>query len=120
MQKVQYFCPLALALTLVGCATLPRSLVLGGAGGLAIGAYTGSAVYSGPHREIQTRNIVMGAALGLGTGLLTSYLLHRHVEDRMDALSEANDERLRFGDLPPNPFSPDNDFYSKKKKAARH
>lgn len=99
--------PMLLALSLGACSSLPRSLALGGAGGLALGAYTGSAVYSGPHNEIRTRNLIMGAGIGLGVGLLTSYLLHDHVQGRVNDVTQANDERLRFGDLPPNPFSPD-------------
>jgi len=101
-----FLCTLSLAL-MVGCSSLPRSLALGGAGGVALGAYTGSAVYSGPQQQIHTRNTLLGAGIGLGVGLLTSYLLHGHVQDRMRIMEERNDERLRFGDLPPNPFSPD-------------
>lgn len=88
-----------------GCATRTRSLVLGGAGGVAIGAATGAAVHSGDSRA-QTKNTLVGAGIGLGVGLLTSYLLHDHVEDRMSTLKYEQDERLRFGDLPPNPFNP--------------
>jgi len=95
-------------LGLSGCASRNRSLILGGAGGVAIGAYTGSAVYSGPKNQIQTRNTIMGAGLGLGVGLLTAYLLHDHVEDRMKTERSEQDERLHFGDLPPNPFNPIN------------
>jgi hypothetical protein len=98
---------LCLLLTTAACSTLPRSLALGGAGGVAIGAYAGSAVYAGPQNQIKTRNTVLGAGIGLGVGLLTSYLLHGHVQDRMRLMEERNDERLRFGDLPANPFSPD-------------
>jgi hypothetical protein len=91
-----------------GCATRTRSLILGGAGGVAIGGYTGSAIYSGPEKQIQTRNTLLGAGIGLGVGLLTSYLLHDHVEERMSTQRYEQDERLRFGDLPPNPFNPTN------------
>lgn len=97
-----------LLMNLAGCATRTRSLILGGAGGVAIGGYTGSAVYSGPQNRIQTRNTLIGAGIGLGVGLLTSYLLHEHVEDRMSSQRYEQDERLRFGDLPPNPFNPAN------------
>lgn len=99
--------PILFTLSLSACSSLPRSLTLGGAGGLAVGAYAGSAVYSGPRNQIQTRNTLMGAGIGLGVGLLTSYLLHDHVQGRVNDIEAANDERLRFGDLPPNPFSPD-------------
>ena len=91
-----------------GCATRTRSLILGGAGGVALGGYTGSAIYSGPAKQIQTRNILLGTSIGLGVGLLTSYLLHEDGEQRMSAQRYEQDERLRFGDLPPNPFNPAN------------
>jgi len=104
-----------------GCATRTRSLILGGAGGVAIGGYTGSAVYSGPENRIQTRNTLLGAGIGLGVGLLTSYLLHDHVEERMSTQRYEQDERLRFGDLPPNPFNPANQRFleTPKTKEAR-
>ena len=97
-----------LVMSISGCATRTRSLILGGAGGVAIGGYTGSAIYSGPNRQIQTRNTLLGAGIGLGVGLLTSYLLHVQVEDRLSGQRYEEDERLRFGDLPPNPFNPAN------------
>ncbi len=108
MKKLKLF-SIALAITLLsGCSTRPRSLILGGAGGVALGGYTGSAVYSGPRKQIQTRNTLMGIGIGLGVGLLTSYLLHNSVEERMNSQKHYQDERLRFGDLPPNPFNPAN------------
>jgi len=97
-----------MVLSVTGCATRSRSLILGGAGGVAVGAYSGSAVYSGPQKQIQNRNTLLGAGLGLGVGLHTAYLLHDHVEDRMSSFRYEQDERLRFGDLPPNPFNPAN------------
>ena len=97
-----------LCMSMSGCATRTRSLILGGVGGVAIGGYTGSAVYSGPEKQIQTRNTLLGAGIGLGVGLLTSYLIHDHVEERMSFQRYEQDERLRFGDLPPNPFNPAN------------
>ncbi len=107
-----------LMMFVTGCATRTRSLTLGGAGGVAIGAYTGSAVYSGPDKKVQMRNTLMGAGIGLGVGLLTSYLLHDHVEERLEVQRYEQDERLRFGDLPPNPFNPANQRFleSPKKK----
>lgn len=100
-----------LVLSVCGCATRTRSLILGGAGGVAIGGYTGSAIYSGPHHQIQTRNSLMGAGIGLGVGLLTAYLLHNQVEDQLNSKQYEDDERLRFGDLPPNPFNPANQSF---------
>ena len=106
-----------LFMSLAGCATRTRSLIFGGAGGVAIGGYTGSAVYSGPEKQIQTRNTLLGAGIGLGVGLLTSYLLHDHVEERMSSQRYEQDERLRFGDLPPNPFNPANQRFLEAPKS---
>ncbi len=106
-----------LLMLISGCATRTRSLILGGAGGVAIGGYTGSAIYSGPNKQIQTRNTVLGVGIGLGVGLLTSYLLHDHVEERMSASRYEDDERLRFGDLPPNPFNPANQRFFQAPKS---
>jgi len=95
-----------LSALLSNCATQTRSLILGGAGGVAVGSYTGSAVYSGPKNQIKNRNTLMGAGIGLGIGLLTSYLLHNETDKRMQSLRLMNDERLHFGELPLNPFTP--------------
>ncbi len=103
--------PFMMMLMVSGCASRSRSLILGGAGGVALGAYTGSAVYSGPKNQIKNRNTLMGAGIGLGVGLLTSYLLHDHVEQRFSTERYQQDERLRFGDLPPNPFNPANNRF---------
>jgi len=115
IKAVIFTLPFCLVL-LSGCATRTRSLILGGAGGVAIGAYTGSAVYSGPQRQIQTRNTLLGAGIGLGIGLLSSYLLHDSVEERLASQQYEQDERLRFGDLPPNPFNPANQRFIQPEK----
>ena len=117
MRAVIWMMSFLLVMILSGCATRTRSLILGGAGGVAIGTYTGSAVYSGPAKQIQTRNTVMGAGICLGVGLLTSYLLHNYVEDRMSSQMLDQDERLRFGDLPPNPFNPANQRFIEPTKS---
>ena len=105
-----------LVMSISGCATRTRSLILGGAGGVAVGGYTGSAIYSGPEKQIQIRNTLLGSGIGLGVGLLTAYLLHDYVEDRMSSQRLVQDERLRFGDLPPNPFNPANQRFIQSKK----
>lgn len=90
---------------LAGCSTLSESLTLGGTAGAGIGAYTGALVYSGPKQEARAKNIAISASIGLGVGLLSSYLLHGVVEDRVK--TEAADIRrteVYYGDLPPNPF----------------
>ncbi len=96
-----------LILLVTGCATRTRSLILGGAGGVAIGAYVGSE-RPNASKQNENRNTLLGAAIGAGVGLLSAYLLHDHVEERMKSFGIEEDERLRFGDLPPNPFNPAN------------
>ncbi len=106
-----------LVMSMSGCATRTRSLILGGAGGVAIGGYAGALAYKGTAGQDQTRNSLVGAGIGLGVGLLTSYLLHDQAEDRENAIRYEQDERLRFGDLPPNPFSPANQRFMEGLKA---
>lgn len=113
MRTILNILPITLmCVCLFGCASRTRSLILGGAGGFVTGAYTGSAVYSGPKNQIQNRNTIMGAGIGLGVGLLTAYLLHDYVEERIKTQRSDQDERLHFGDLPPNPFNPINQRFA--------
>lgn len=107
MKAVIFLFPFMMLMT-SGCATHSRSLTLGGASGVAIGVGTGATAYPGYRGKGQTRNALIGAGIGLGVGLISSYLLHGHVEKRLEAQRYQQDERLRFGDLPPNPFSPTN------------
>lgn len=94
-------CSLTLA---TGCASMRDSLVLGAVSGGAVGAYTGSLAYAGPNSRLAHRNIGIGAATGIGIGLLSAYLLHRGVEHQVDAVEKSYSERVYYGDLPPNPF----------------
>lgn len=103
---MKIYLAILLSALLTNCATQNRSLILGGASGVAVGGYTGSAVYAGPKDQIKNRNTLMGVGIGLGVGLLASYLLHEEADKRVQSLRLQNDERLHFGDLPPNPFSP--------------
>lgn len=80
-----------------------ESLQLGG----GLGAISGvAAIYAG-HSAAGGKPpggaITLGAGIGMGVGLLTSYLVHRRVEaDRLDY--EINQTEMHFGDLPPSPF----------------
>lgn len=87
-----------------GCASMRDSLVLGAVSGGAVGAYTGSLAYAGPNSRLAHRNIGIGAATGIGIGLLSAYLLHRGVENQVEAVERSYSERVYYGDLPPNPF----------------
>lgn len=103
---MKLYSSIVLSALLTACATQTRSLVLGGTGGVALGAYTGSAVYAGPKNQIKTRNTLLGTGIGLTMGLLTAYLLDQDGRRRMRSLKMQSDQRLHFGDLPPNPFTP--------------
>lgn len=97
------------------CASRSRSLALGGSSGFVIGATSGSIVAHGDNVNRQISNTLIGAGIGLGVGLLSSYLLHNYVEERIENLTYEEDERIRFGDLPPNPFSPSNQINKPKR-----
>ena len=102
MNRIKYLIP-ALSLTLNACTTLNESLELGGSLGAVAGA---AAVYSGTTDKGErppSERIWDGAAIGLGVGLLTSYLIHKKVvENRRDYSLDQFD--MHFGDLPPSPF----------------
>ncbi len=86
------------------CASMRDSLVLGAVSGGAVGAYTGSLAYGGPNSRLAHRNIGIGAATGIGIGLLSAYLLQSSTEARIEASEHSRAERVYYGDLPPNPF----------------
>ena len=95
---------LILGASLSACSSLPESLTLGGAAGLSVGAYTGAVADSGPRHEARAKNIAIASSVGLGIGLLSSYLVHRHVEKRVESAAAPAQVETYFGDLPPNPF----------------
>lgn len=90
-------------LLLASCSTLNDSLKFGGGLGMASGV---AALYAG-HSAAGTSppggTIALGAGVGLGVGLLASYLIHREVEADREVF-DADQMELHFGDLPPSPF----------------
>ena len=93
----------AISLCTFGCSTLNESLQLGGSLGAASGAAATYAAYSAQGHPPPGGALAMSAGIGMGVGLLTSYLVHRRVEsDRADC--EAEQTEMHFGDLPPSPF----------------
>jgi|GEM_PF-1433938 len=93
---------LPLVLT-TACSTLNESLELGAGLGAASGAAAAFASYSSLGAKPPGGAVALSAGVGLGVGLLTSYLVHRRVEtDRTDY--EADQVEMHFGDLPPSPF----------------
>lgn len=103
-------------LLVCSCATQTKSLMLGGLSGAAIGAGAGALADTGGQSNRRGQNVGIGAAVGLGIGLLSSYLLDRDVNNRLSEATGEMDNRIQFGDVPPNPFSPSYGFEPKKKK----
>lgn len=100
------FLTISLIGTLGACSSLTRSISLGASSGLAVGGGSGALMQANSSKQRLT-NSAIGAGIGLGIGILSSYLLHKNTEKRIKKLKPRIDERIRFGDLPPNPFSPD-------------
>ena len=98
--QFRYFLPVFLLL-LNACSTMNESLELGASMGALAGA---GAIYGAQSMESRaTSNILTITAIGAGLGLITSYFVHRSVEDQRKAqLSEQTE--MYFGDLPPSPF----------------
>src|SRR3989344_5790549 len=75
------FLPPLVALQLTSCATMNDSLKVGAGLGRASGAAATYAAGSSTGESPPFENVALGAGIGLGLGLLTSYLVHRSVED---------------------------------------
>jgi hypothetical protein len=86
-----------------GCSTINDSLQLGATAGFASGAVATYAGYSAGGTKPNLETVAMGAGIGMGLGLLASYLVHRSVEEDRAQYSSDQTE-MHFGDLPPNPF----------------
>lgn len=92
-----------MAALLASCSTMNQSFELGAGMGAASGA---AAVYAGSigqERGPSLSTVAIGVGVGAGIGLLTSYLVHRSVEDDRQAL-QTDQTEMHFGDLPPSPF----------------
>ena len=85
-----------------GCSTLDQSFRLGAATGAVAGAAATYAAESASGRQPTFEDVGIGASIGLGLGLLTSYFVHQSVVE--DRESSARQTEIYFGDLPPSPF----------------
>lgn len=84
------------------CTTLDQSFRLGAATGALTGAAATYAAHSPNGRNPSLEEVGLGATIGLGLGLITSYFVHqRVVEDREEMTKQTE---IYFGDLPPSPF----------------
>ncbi|MGE0632377.1 MAG: hypothetical protein AB7O96_08220 [Pseudobdellovibrionaceae bacterium] len=100
MRKIFYMSPF-LALS-VSCTTLDKSFKLGAVTGALTGA---AAVYGGASnggRPPTIEEVGLGASIGLGLGLITSYFVHQQVIEDREEMSRQTE--IYFGDLPPSPF----------------
>lgn len=95
-------CLTILTMLTAGCSTLDQSFRLGAATGAVGGAAATYGAERASGRQPTFEDVSIGASVGLGLGLLTSYFVHKSVaEDRELA---ARQTEIHFGDLPPNPF----------------
>ena len=85
-----------------GCTTLDQSFRLGAATGAMAGAAATYAVGRAAGGEPKLEDVGVGASIGLGIGLITSYFVHQKVSEDRDEMSRQTE--IYFGDLPPSPF----------------
>lgn len=96
------FCLTSLYMLATGCSTLDQSFKLGAATGALTGAAATYAGHSAGGRQPTIEEVGIGASIGLGLGMITSYFVHEQVtKDRDEAIKQTE---IYFGDLPPSPF----------------
>lgn len=96
------FLILAVIPALSACSTLGESMQLGASMGAVGGA---AALYSSQRsvgQEPTLESVGSGALIGLGVGLITSYITHKSTEENRQYTS--NQPEMYFGDIPPSPF----------------
>lgn len=86
----------------VSCTTLDQSFRLGAAAGALSGAAATYAGHGSSGRAPTIEEVGLGASIGLGIGLITSYFVHQQVAEDRDDMSRQTE--IYFGDLPPSPF----------------
>lgn len=111
MKRILTLSPL-LALS-VSCTTLDESFRLGAAAGALTGVAATYAAGSNSGKTPTLEDAAVGASIGIGLGLITSYFVHKSVvADREESTRQTE---IYFGDLPPSPFL----IPSNNKKGAR-
>lgn len=84
------------------CSTLSESVQLGS----SIGALSGAAATYTAHQSAgekpSAETVATGALIGLGLGLITSYIVHKNIHD--ETSFSIGEPEIYFGDLPPSPF----------------
>ena len=100
MRAILYVTTLAVLTS--GCSTLDQSFRLGAATGAIAGAAATYAASRAAGNNPTFEDVGIGASIGLGLGLITSYFVHRSVVEERE--SAARQTEIYFGDLPPSPF----------------
>jgi hypothetical protein len=104
---------LSTLLLLTSCTTLDESFRLGSAAGALTGVAATYAAGSSSGRTPTMEDAAVGASIGIGLGLITSYFIHQAVAtDRQESTRQTE---IYFGDLPPSPFI----FPSTKRKGGQ-
>ena len=86
----------------VSCTTLDQSFRLGSATGALTGAAATYAAGSTSGQQPTLEEVGIGASIGIGLGLITSYFVHQSVVSDREEFSKQTE--IYFGDLPPSPF----------------
>ena len=111
---MKIYTPLVLSAALLSsCATMNESMQLGAALGSATGMAASFAGRAGTGNKTSFDDVAIGAAVGTGLGILTSYLVHNSVAERRQSLQSEQTE-MHFGDLPPSPFVLPNSALNRK------
>lgn len=100
MKRILFLSPLV-AIS-VSCTTLDQSFRLGAATGALTGAAATYAAGSTSGHQPSLEEVGIGASIGLGLGLITSYFVHQSVVSDREEFSKQTE--IYFGDLPPSPF----------------
>jgi len=91
-----------LAALTVSCSTLDQSFRLGATTGALTGVAATYAGHEANGRSPTSEEVAIGASIGLGLGLITSYFIHQQVVEERE--ESARQTEIYFGDLPPSPF----------------
>jgi hypothetical protein len=84
------------------CSTLNDSMQLGAGMGALTGAAATYTSQSATGKNPESQDVLLGAAIGMGIGMVTSYFTHKKVEE--NRLTLYQETEMHFGDLPPSPF----------------
>lgn len=111
---MKIYTPLVLVSALLSsCATMSESMQLGASMGGVTGITAALGGRAGTGNSASFNDLAIGAAIGTGLGVLTSYLVHNSVEERRQSIN-ADKMEMHFGDLPPSPFVLPNSGVNKK------